>query len=377
MEGLWQALGRLDRMLERATVAADAASGSATPEPYRGLYITSEDVQRLIRRAPGEPLLASAADGGPGMPAGSRFPWLQQTFELEPIDLDIVLIALAPETDLRYERLYAYLHDDLTRRRPSVDLTLNLLCATREAKIVARGRFAPESALIRHRMLQLVPDSTAPPLLAHFLKLDEPIVRFLLGQSGIDARLQPMARIETTTASLDAPRGDADRAMARAMAAGSRPHFPLEGPATGEKEAAAARLAASLRVPLLAADLGKIASLPGDVDATLDVLIREAQLLNAVLFLDDLDALLASDRAAAAESLRFRLDRARQVVIAAGERPCSVRFPTLTAIAVAERVSRAARVGIGSARPQCRPRDRALDELASRYRLTDTGFAAP
>ena len=41
------------------------------------------------------------------MPAGSRFPWLQQTFGLEPIDLDIVLMALAPETDLRYERLFA------------------------------------------------------------------------------------------------------------------------------------------------------------------------------------------------------------------------------------------------------------------------------
>jgi hypothetical protein len=377
MEGLWQALGRLDRMLERATVAADAASGSGTPEPYRGLYITSQDVQRLVRRAPGEPLLAAAAaDGTAAMPSGSRFPWLQQTFELEPIDLDIVLVALAPETDLRYERLYAYLHDDLTRRRPSVDLTLNLLCATREAKIVARGRFAPESPLMRHRILQLVPDGggAAPPLLAHFLKLDEPIVRFLLGQSGLDARLQPVARIQTIPPSLDAPRGEADRAMARAMAAGSRSHFHLEGPATGEKAAAAARLAASLRVPLLIADLGKIASAPADVDATLDVLMREAQLLNAVLFLDDTDALHPPDRAAAAESLRFRLDRANQVVIAAGERPCSVRFPTLTAVAVAEPGFHERRAVWAS---EARARnlgldDRGLDELASRYRLTDT-----
>ena len=38
------------------------------------------------------------------------------------------MIALAPEIDLRYERLYAYLHDDVSRRHPSVDLALNLDC---------------------------------------------------------------------------------------------------------------------------------------------------------------------------------------------------------------------------------------------------------
>ena len=41
-----------------------------------------------------------------------------------------LLIALAPEIDPRYERLYAYLQDDVTRKRPSIDLTLNLLPAT-------------------------------------------------------------------------------------------------------------------------------------------------------------------------------------------------------------------------------------------------------
>ena len=54
------------------------------------------------------------------MPESSRFPWLQKAFGLDTIDLDIVLIALAPEVDLRYERLFAYLQDDVTRRRPTV-----------------------------------------------------------------------------------------------------------------------------------------------------------------------------------------------------------------------------------------------------------------
>ena len=50
-------------------------------------------------------------------------------FGLDACDLDVILIALTRELDLRYKRLYAYLHDDVTRRRPSVDLALTLTLA--------------------------------------------------------------------------------------------------------------------------------------------------------------------------------------------------------------------------------------------------------
>jgi hypothetical protein len=378
IEGLWQALGRLDRMLERATAAAEAATGSAAVEPYRGLYITADDVQRLVRRSAGEPLLAGAERGtDAAMADGSRFPWLQQAFDLETIDLDIVLIALAPETDLRYERLFAYLQDDVTRRRPTVDLALNLLCASREAKIAARGRFAPDAPLMRHKLLLLGSDGTLPPppLLAHFLKLEDPVVRFLLGQAGIDARLQSIARLETSPVHQQGTNpGATDQAIAQAMASGSKPHFHLDGPASGEKEAATARLAASLRLPILTANLGKVAALTGEFESTLDVLFREAQLLNAVLYLEDVDALLAPDKVPAAEALQSRLEQSNNVVIAAGECPCGPRFRTMTSVQVVE-------PGFHERRAlwACELLDqgisadsREIDELASRYRLSDT-----
>ena len=57
---------------------------------------------------------------------GSPLSWLAQTFDLSSFDLDVILITLAPELDRRYERLYAYLQDNVSFRRPSVDLALNL-----------------------------------------------------------------------------------------------------------------------------------------------------------------------------------------------------------------------------------------------------------
>ena len=67
-----------------------------------------------------------------------RLEELSRLYELQALDVDILLVCLAPEIDPRYERLYAYLHDDITKKRPSVDLVLNLLCISLEEKIAAR-----------------------------------------------------------------------------------------------------------------------------------------------------------------------------------------------------------------------------------------------
>jgi hypothetical protein len=118
---LLPALHRLDHMLERAVAAAEGAYGTkAATDPYRGLYITRDDVERLLVREAGAPvLLARIQDGSDAVPEFPHLAWLQRTFNLSPFDLDAILIALAPEVDLRYERLYAYLQDDVSRRRPS------------------------------------------------------------------------------------------------------------------------------------------------------------------------------------------------------------------------------------------------------------------
>ena len=108
----------------------------------------------------------------------------------------MIVIGLAPELDLRYERLYAYLQDDVTRKRPSVDLVLNLLCPTFEAKLAARQRFTPDSPLVKNYFLQLFDDPAhhQPPLLSKYLKVDERVVNYLLGSDDLDTRLLPYVR---------------------------------------------------------------------------------------------------------------------------------------------------------------------------------------
>ena len=51
---------------------------------------------------------------------------LSYLFHLSPFELNTVLICLAPELDLKYEKLYAYLQDDVTKKQPSVNLILDM-----------------------------------------------------------------------------------------------------------------------------------------------------------------------------------------------------------------------------------------------------------
>src|SRR5215831_16549044 len=139
-------LRRLDELLQRAIVAAEAAYGrTAAADLYRGLYISPDEAQRLLSREPCAPLFRSSGDpAAAGTIRDSKVEWLKHAFALSDFDLDLILIALAPELDLRYGRLYAYLQDDVTRKRATVDLALILLCVSPEDKLARRAHFATE-----------------------------------------------------------------------------------------------------------------------------------------------------------------------------------------------------------------------------------------
>jgi len=322
---LFAALGRLDRMLERATRAADAAhGGQPTTDPYRGLYVSPDDVSRLLKREPGAPLLAGQ-EAGERQPEFPRLHRLAERFELDAFDQDTVLLALAPEVDLRYERLYAYLHDDISRRRPTVDLATQLLCADREAKLAARSHFAPGSPLLRRRVLALVPDTAYanPPLIAHFLKLEDSIVRFLLGETSVDSRtvawLERSNPGEETQRTLPGVPIDRIESLSRE---GRRNRTPVRyyfgGMRQGVKSRTAEALAFRLDAPLLRVAAGRIPSTSPEFEDSLDLLFRDAWLDDAVVYVESLED-LESGPAWRVDAFRTKAEQFPGILILTGE----------------------------------------------------------
>jgi AAA+ superfamily predicted ATPase len=332
---LLPALRRLDRLIEHAVTAAQAAYGpEATTDSYRGLYIGQKEVERLLARQPGASVLWSERTGAEELSPdqagdGSRLTWLRQTFHLSPFDVDVLLVALAPELDLRYERLYAYLQDDVSKRRPTIDLALNLLCPSAADKLERRAHFAPHVPLVRHDLLHLLPDpnQVRPPLLAHYLKLDEQIVRFLLGLDGLDARLTSFCQMVRPTVSLGALPVSAEMKQALATLAlqARETRQPLrlyfQGPRHAGTRQAAEALANEVGMPLLVVDLGRAPAATTDFEQVLRVLFREAWFQDAILLLESVGALRVGDQAVRYQRLLDALAEDGCVAILSGAEP--------------------------------------------------------
>src|SRR5262249_19208656 len=135
-------------------------------DEFRGLYISDEHVDALIARIACEKEENEAAQALTARAArlaelhrtwlqGSKLPWpiLSQEFGLTELEQDILLLAIAPEVDLKYETLYAYLHNDVTRKVLSCDLACRLLGNTDMERLAVRRALLPEAILCGEGLL--------------------------------------------------------------------------------------------------------------------------------------------------------------------------------------------------------------------------------
>jgi hypothetical protein len=302
-------LRKLDVLLKRAIGRARMLFEANESEgAFRGLYISENEIDSLMKRDDGEPLGSDdfVAEALGDFLSSSRMEAVSERLAFTDFDNAVVVLALAPEMDLRYERIYAYLQDDVTKRRPTVDLALNLLCGSPEARLARRSRFAPDAPLIQSGMLRLLTDPSLvdPPLLAQYLRLDERAIRALTGDEGLDSRLKPFCervRLRATPDDLGHQSDIARRLQAFAASAsnaGQSVRLLFSGPATSAKRQAAEVLAAQRGRTLLTADLERYAAWRTDPGATASLLAREATLSDAILYVVGLKPNTAQEEAA-------------------------------------------------------------------------------
>ncbi|HET8782135.1 MAG TPA: AAA family ATPase [Pyrinomonadaceae bacterium] len=318
-------LRSLDALLKHAVARARLLYGSeATDSSYHGIYISEDEIDSLINRN-GEsvyPEIAACAMLR-GFHHSPPIEALGAKWEFTEFDTAVLLLAVAPEIDLRYERIYAYLQDDVTKRRPTVDLALTLLCDSNDSRLEQRSRFAPEAPLLRSGLLRLGLDAAQgeAPLLAHHLRLDERAINLLLGNEGLDSRLASFCELTSAT-ELDFL-DDNGNAIARRLPAfagiaknNNRPvRLLFYGPAMASKQHAAQVFAATSKATLLTADMERCPAWRTEPIELSSLLKREASFSNAVLFLKGLSP-VATEEIAARAFLNNLTDYAGTIVIA-------------------------------------------------------------
>jgi hypothetical protein len=324
------ALRRLDRLLASAVrVARQELGRDPANDPFRGLYVTDAEVDRLLQREPGAPRLwVGDAGAGADAPPPDSDPAvrLQRLFHLSDFELDAVIVALAVEIDLKYQRLFAWLQDDATRRRPTVSLLLDLLCRSTAARLDRLRAFADDAPLLAGGIVHLLADEgPSTPRIACAVRLDEAVARHLLGHEAADARLASFCTWHAPALALERIPVPAV-AMGRlgALLRDARDVLPtrakialqLKGPAgAGQREIAEA-VAHALGAALVVADLSR-APRDGAAEGALRLLGLEASLRNAVVFVHGLDG---DGHASEWRALPTLLASPAHVVLAAGTR---------------------------------------------------------
>src|SRR5262249_28296999 len=106
----------LQRLNVRVARLADDSYGSHD-EDWRSAH----EVVRLI-----DAHVAARLDASRRAQIDLPLPRLARLFQLTRFETEALLVALAPEIDRRYEKLYGYLQDDITGKRPTAGLLLDL-----------------------------------------------------------------------------------------------------------------------------------------------------------------------------------------------------------------------------------------------------------
>jgi DNA polymerase III delta prime subunit len=255
-----------------------------------------------------------------------RLAEIERLFSLDRFEIDCLLVCLAAQLDVRYERLYAYLQDDVTRKRPSVGLLLDLLCPSFDAKLHARRYFRTQSPLIDYKILIPFEDAAQHPatLLGQSLRVDERIVNYILGSDELDPSILPFTRCVkpgTRLEGLVLPDETKDRLSHMAKTIGSDPPiFYFQGPYGTGKQAAAEAISHELQLSLLLINLESLLS--GQLlsfETDLQLIMREARLRGDALYFAGFALLQTEERVAQRNVMLAQLRHCSNIVFIASE----------------------------------------------------------
>jgi hypothetical protein len=239
---------------------------------------------------------------------------LATCFALTEFERDVLLLCVAPELDRSFERLYAYLHDDATKKFVTPWLTHALLAAGEPVELV-RANFLPGGSLRRWRLLTVDEVASAAGLSGAVLRLDEAMASYILGSGGLDDRCQRVTRTTSHTL-LPSCHRDVVSQLAHWLSTntGDVKVINLVGPPDSGKLAVARAVCNLLGLQLRVIDLPALPTAEMDRRELMALLDRDAALLGMLLYFD-IESWKPEDR----QPFRLNEDVVAPVVIASGE----------------------------------------------------------
>ena len=216
---------------------------------------------------------------------------LTQIFGLNSFDRAILMLCLAPEIDPAFERLYAYVQDEVPRKYVTVHLALSLFATDREIGSGLRQSFLPEAPLFKFKLIerehstQLSIGWNSGPL-----RINPRIADYLQGINRLDERaavfLKPVSPVESLPQSYQEIVDKLRHLIETNDKRFSPPAINLTGFGITGRRNVASRLCEVLKIKLYRLNLKRLQASEIQEHDIAPVLERECLLLPAAIFID-------------------------------------------------------------------------------------------
>ena len=283
---------------------------------FREWVISDADADRLLRGAPqdsaqefyerdaaavelGQAIAAqkeiaeAAAERATAAGSPPALEILARLFHLDGFDCQVLLLCLAPELDPGFERLYAYVQDDATRKYPTAHLALDLYGPEffgdgTETWNEGWKHFVPEAALTRSRLIRWE-SSGSGTRCGEALRLERRICDYLLGLNRMGEQallaLRPMETTGPYSPSATTALSRLEQLLRNWNGRGRMPAINLIGKLAGTR-GAAAELCDRLGIGIFEIEMARMPATPRERQDLLRTLERDAILLPSAFFLD-------------------------------------------------------------------------------------------
>jgi len=403
---------RIDILIRRE-VQRWLKAGQDPNDDYRGMYVTQTEVESLLERPFGTSwgqsinLPADEEDNFEAQQKDAkkqiktlskqfqkqgRRPRLQavvEDFGLDQTDLDILLLCIAPAFDTSYDRIYSYLQDNVTKRRPSIRLMLDILGNPSVEQFDLADHLIASAPLFRHGLLTHVIEPA--PANEHWINqtlcADETIISWLRGHYEHHGLLRGHISLNQVTV------GQIEHLLVGdALPALSAETDPKDDPAKKHRlfalygidqarQDAAARLIAHEQTDsrLLLIDLQQIVGEKVTAQDAVAAALRDARLTNSALYLKGWDVCLDVDKYAASAVFRLICEQPITVIISSATiwRPHEVERTSPLVWCEFDKPNYTQRrtiwehcLTIGESPKKSRKLTQDLDNLASQFELT-------
>lgn len=190
----------LEHKVQRAVALRIADEPTPHADPFQSLHIPGEQLRQLLQgnEAPLQPhpleqdlqaRLEAYADQAEARGHVLPLRRVASIFGLDEVDTELLLIALAPDLDSRFERFYGYLANERSTRHATVGLALHL-CGISPISGHGQARLSAGPLAVHGLMTVRDPED---PYLTRRLHVPDRIASFLLQQSNFPQTLTSVA----------------------------------------------------------------------------------------------------------------------------------------------------------------------------------------